>query len=267
MFSGNRFLKLFKQHTLQSYTGILLGLIVGFGICFLTIAFLQFVGVNNQSHNQQFLIIGIFSYALLGGIYISSAFSAFRNKEKAQAYLMIPCSTLEKFLVEFIFYPLLYLLLFPILYLVAYQLSTSFIFMIKLDFIPFDLIGESRKLLGIEGFHFENEVKIWILWVSASFSIAMAFFLGASSFKKFVMLKTLLGLVLYFGFCIWLFYYLISELGWGNYVLSSKECYLTPFGTDSGNPQTIIAFFSIWILCWGIVFSIISFLKLREKEV
>ena len=273
IFSGKRFLRLLRQHILHSYSALLLGLVVGFGICFLVIAFLQFVGNPNQINDNEFLIIAIFGYVILGSFYISSAFSPFRNKERAQAYLMTPGTTLEKYLVEFIFYPLLYLLAFPVLYFIAYQLSTSFISMIKLDFIPFNLIDKFKELLITKEYSFEDgvittkDVSILILWISAGFSLAMAFFLGASSFKKYVMLKTLLGLVVYFGACVWMFYYLIKVLKWGDYGISLGKSYLTPFGTGSGNPQAPIAFFSLWILCWGIIFSVVSFLKLREKEV
>ena len=274
IFNGNRFLRLLKQHTLHSYTALLLGLIVGFGICFLAIAFLQYVGNPYQNNNNQFLIIAVFGYAILGSFYISSAFSPFRNKERAQAYLMIPATALEKYLVEFIFYPFLFLLVFPILYLLANQLSTSLISIIRLDFVPFDLIDEFSKILILKDYRIEEgvivhteRVSVWVIWVSTSFSVAMAFFLGAASFKKYAMLKTLLGLIIYFGLCVWMFYFLMIKLEWGNYLLSSEETYLTPFGTDSGTKQTIISFISIWILCWGIVLGIVSFLKLREKEV
>lgn len=275
MFSGKRFLSLLRQHILHNYKALLLGLLVGFGISFLVIAFLQFLNGANQSNNNEFLIILIFGYALLGGFYISSAFSPFRNKEKAQAYLMVPGSAFEKYLVEIIFYPLLYLLAFPLLYLIAYQLSSSFISIFKVGFVPFDLLGKIiSEFLVSEEYHYEDGVKIitaeihfWILSASIGFSLAMAFFLGAASFKKYAMLKTLLGLVLYIGFCVWMFFYLMNELEWGQYRLSSYRSYMTPFGSGGANQQILINFFSICFLCWGFVLSVVSFLKLKEKEV
>ncbi|UJH92101.1 hypothetical protein LZ575_05740 [Antarcticibacterium sp. 1MA-6-2] len=275
LFSGKRFFSLLRQHIFHNYMALLLGLVVGFGISFLVIAFLQFLNGNNQSSNNEFLIMLIFGYAFLGGFYISSAFSPFRNKERAQTYLMTPGTTFEKYLVEFIFYPLLYLLAFPILYLIAYELSSSLISIFKDGFLPFDLLDKiNSEFLFSEEFMYKDGVKIiieerpyWKLVASISFSLAMAFFLGAASFKKYAMLKTLLGLAVYFGLCLWMFFWLISELEWGQYSLSSHQSYLTPFGTGGVDQQKLINFFSIWILCWGLVLGVVTYLKLREKEV
>ncbi|PRX39055.1 hypothetical protein [Salegentibacter salegens] len=273
IFSGKRFLSLLRQHLLHNYMALLLGVLVGFGISFLVIAFLQFVSGTNQSNNSVFLIILIFGYAILGGFYISSAFSSFRNKEKAQSYLMIPGSTVEKFLVEFIFYPLLFLIAFPLLYILAYQMSSAFISMIRFDFIPFDLLGELNEVLVFKDYSFENgvmthteNVNSWLLWASISFSLAMAFFLGATSFKRYVFLKTLLALVVYIGICVWIFYFLMNELEWGHYQISSQDSYLAPLGTGT-RTQTAVNYFSLCAFCWGLILSVISFLKLKEKEV
>lgn len=273
IFSLKRFFRLLKRHFFHSYKILLLGLLVGFGISFLVIAFLQFVNGSYQQYNSVFLVIGIFGYALLGGFYISSAFSPFRTKEKAQEYLMLPGTALEKLLVELIYYPLLFLLLFPILYLTAYEVSTSFITLIRPDFIPYNLKIEFLRILNPERGYFENgvdvssKINLWPLWLSASFSIAMAFFLGAVAFRKQVMLKTLLALIVYFGLCIGLFYYFMSELEWGNYHISHEKSFLTPLGTGSRSEVDVIAFFSYLILCWGLMFSTVSFFKLKEKQV
>ena len=273
IFSLKRFLSLLKRHFFHSYKTLLLGLLVGFGISFLVVAFLQFVNGRNQQFNSTFLVIGIFGYALLGGFYISTAFSPFRTKEKAQAYIMLPGTALEKLLVEFIYYPFLFLLLFPILYLTAYELSTSFITLIRPDFVPFNLKSEFLHLLNPKRGYYENgfdvssTINLWPLWLSASFSIAMAFFLGAVAFKKQVMLKTLLVLIVYFGFCIALFYYLMSELEWAHYHISNGKSFLTPSGSGLRSEVDMVAFFSYLILCWGLLFSTVSFFKFKEKEV
>ncbi len=274
IFNIKRFGSLLRRHLLHNYSALLLSLLVVFGISFLVIAFFQYLGRNDQSNTQEYFIIFIFSYAILGAFYISSAFSSFRNKEKAQAYLMIPGSILEKYLVEIIFYPLSYLLLFPILYVTAYQLSSSFISIIVPEFIAFDLIGEIGKIMVSDVSRFEygekivvGKLHIWILFVSISFSLAMAFFLGAASFKKYAMLKTLLGLAAYIGLCIWIIYWLMGVLGWSTYRILENESYLSPLGAGFGNDQVVINFFSICILCFGLTFSVASFFKLREKEV
>ncbi|RXG18384.1 hypothetical protein DSM03_1011066 [Leeuwenhoekiella aestuarii] len=273
IFSASRLFRLSKRHFLHNYKVLLTAILVGFGISFLIIAFLQFMNGANQSGNTMFIVIGVLGYALLGGFYISSSFSYFRNKEKAQDYLMLPGTALEKYLVEFVFYPLLYLLLFPMLYLLAYELSTSFISIIKPHFIPFNLKEEFYEILVLEGYYTEDGVPITsrvnflILWVTSSFSLAMAFFLGASAFKKQVMLKTLLGLAIYFGLCSLLLYYLMVELKWSNYDINDTKTFLSPIGSEDHSPKPIINFFSYWILSWGILFSVVSFFKLKEKEV
>ena len=273
IFSGSRFLKLLRQHILHSQTALLLGLLVGFGICFLVIAFMQFVGRPDQSYSDQFTMIAVFGYAILGSIYISSAFAPFRNKERAQDYLMIPGTALEKYLLELIFYPLLFVVLFPLIYLGAYALSTSFISLIKPGFVPFDLISAlkelfiSKETILKDGQRVSVYVPLLILWVSAIFSFAMAFFLGAVSFKKYTMLKTLLCLGIYIGLCFGLFFLLIDQLGWSDYKLSNGESYLSPFSEKYKSDRAILTFFSGWLICWGMIFGLVSFFKLKEKEV
>lgn len=272
MFYPKRFLNLLRQYFLHNYTALILGLLVTFGVSFLIFTGMQYLGSNNQSNSNEFFIMFIFGYAILGALYISKAFSPFRNKEKTLAYLMVPASTLEKFLVELIFHPLLFLLAFPLLYLIAFQLSSAFTALVVANFVSFDLLGHVNEQLVSQNVSVKNgvrtvtsEVHFGILVAAIGFTLAMVFFLGAASFKKYAMLKSLLGLAAYIGLCVWLFYFLIAKLEWGEYDLT--DSYLTPFPKGGGIGQSGINFFSYWIFCWGLLVSVVSYFKLREKEV
>ncbi|MFC6861355.1 hypothetical protein [Zunongwangia atlantica] len=267
IFNGKRFVNLVKQYLFHNYSGILLGVPVMFGISFLVIAFLQFVKRDNQSNDQEFFLIFVFAYIIIGAFYIGSAFPAFRHKEKSLSYLMVPGSALEKYLIQFIFYPLLYLLAFPLLYFSAYQLSSGFISIVNPNFIAFDLLDFYQNIsvarISNNG-NIISEINYLSLQISIGFSIAMAFFFGATTFKKFATLKTLFGLVIYIGLCVGMMYFLLQKIGWAAYH-PKEELYLSPIG--NGGDHEIISFLILGIFSFGLIFSIVAFLKIKEKEV
>lgn len=267
IFNGKRFVNLVKQYLFHNYSGILLGVPVLFGISLVAITFLQFINGDNQSNQEEYFLIFVFAYIVIGAFYVGSAFPAFRNKEESLSYLMVPGSVLEKYQVQFIFYPFLYLLVFPLLYFSAYQLSSGFMYVVNPNFIAFDLLDFFQNIIVTRIYSDGNiisEINNLPLVISIGFSIAMAFFFGATTFKKFATLKTLFGLVIYIGLCIGMIYFIMENLNWGQYHPTEDGLYLAPIGSKD---QEIISFLILVCLSFGLIFSIVAFLKIKEKEV
>lgn len=276
VFSLRRFGALLKQYVLHNYLVLLMGVAVVLGLTVLVTGFFKYVGGAYQVNSREYFLIFLFGYFILGGFYISMAFSAFRAKEKAFGYLMTPGSLLEKYLMELLFYPVLFLVAYPALFLLGYELSTLLVSNIRIeDFAPFDLYGyllevcNPPRFQNVDGTMVEADpLKMWRIYGAGALAVSMTFFLGAASFTKYPLLKTLLLGVIYIAFCAWAAYFFMGILEWGSdYHLSREDSYLAPLGTEGGNDQIVIDFFSAFLVLFGAVFSVVSFLKLKEKEV
>ena len=83
------------------------------------------------------------------------------------------------------------------------------------NFIAFDLLDFFQNIIVTRIYSDGNiisEINNLPLVISIGFSIAMAFFFGATTFKKFATLKTLFGLVIYIGLCIGMIYFIMENL-------------------------------------------------------
>lgn len=117
---------------------------------------------------------------------VSSSFPAFRKKESTSAYLLLPASALEKFLVQFIIRILLFSIVFIVVFWADFKLASIAynLFDFKKDillpnFALFDLFHNKMKLL--------DKVAI----VLSILSFASYLLLNAVHFRKNVILKTI----------------------------------------------------------------------------
>ena len=276
VFSTGRFGELIRQFVLHNYQSLLMGMLVVLGLSTIITGIFKIMGGVSQTSDSVHFALFLFGYFILGGFYISSAFSSFRSKEKAFGYLMTPGSVLEKYIVEFIFYPLLFVVLYPVLFMLGYELSTFIASVIRSNpFQPFDMLGFTDQVFYLRDFEIvEGEIREVSstsaigLGFSIIFAIAMMFFLGAVSFSKYPLLKTLFFSVVYVGVCTWLVYFFMGYLEWGRHFrLTSEDAFFSPIGSEGVENHTIVTFFGLFLLLFGIVFMVVSFMKLKEKEV
>jgi hypothetical protein len=101
-FSLNRFVLLFKKHTLEHAKTYLLSIAVLAGVIALMLSFLAYMDDGVLGESAQGLIF-IYCIAFAGSIFTSLSFTDLGNKRKATQALTLPASHFEKYLVAWIY--------------------------------------------------------------------------------------------------------------------------------------------------------------------
>jgi len=191
-FSFQRLMLLGKQSFVinKKLIGISLG---GFsGILFLILWGNQ--SGKNFSNWQNGDYLGTFAslFFVLGIIYASLSFPAFRSKEKSMAYLMLPASASEKFLFEFVNRIILFIFLMPLLFWVIANLEGSVVhyFVPELKNYTFSF-GQAFSEISKQP-EFNTWAKLAIL--QGCLFVFISSFTGASYFSKSPLLKTMFTL-------------------------------------------------------------------------
>jgi hypothetical protein len=227
------------------------------GAMILAIFFLQTViGFRNWDH-AEFIITFIVLFILLGIIYASYSFPAFRSKEKSVDYLMLPANPVDKFIFEFIVRIAAFVIVMPLLYWIAANIEASIAHSLK-PILPVSGFSFSKGITGI--FHGKS-----IGWQGLIFSQIMLFFLvssftGAAYFTSLPLIKNLFTLTVIFS-AYSLYTYLIFR----------------GFGLDHFDPvikrvlfihtkNQAYAFFSIAMLVINMTLVAVSWFRLKEKE-
>lgn len=118
-FSPVRFGRLFARHTAEYLPGYLLTAAVGGGVMLLIMGFIAFIQKSALNIPTQTIFFVLF--LLVGGsVFASTVFSQFGEPRRATVALLLPASSLEKYLVAWLYAVPLFLLLFvPLFYLVT----------------------------------------------------------------------------------------------------------------------------------------------------
>lgn len=196
-------------------------------------ALLLFLFAGNQPWPS-----GLYGFLLfVGGCILSSrAFQELGDKTKAQFYLTLPCSPLEwvfsRWLLTAPLYVISTLLLYWVISLVKMLLAMA---LVHTPFIPVDMLNP------------------WLWLMLAQYLVLQSlFFLGAATFKRFVLIKTLLSLLCFFIVLTVISWILLANLAHG-------YDYNSVMMTVPGN------FFWIWVVlmpfCWYL-----TYLKLCNTE-
>ncbi|MGK7395065.1 MAG: hypothetical protein ACNS62_10845 [Candidatus Cyclobacteriaceae bacterium M3_2C_046] len=256
-FKFSRFYNLIRYKFIENRQQMLV-VLGGFSVAVMILLFLiqranQHSVWETDDYMKFFLVLYIFS----GVIYAGYAFSSFRNKEKTINYLMIPASSLEKFLFEFISRIIFFMLGMPLLFWLLANLEYGIGSLILPDFLaqPFSW-REAYNLI------FDQEAMVG--WKKLAFILTGALvliipFTGASYFKKYPLLKSLISFGLIIGTYILLGYLLIRYLDLPEY---EKDNLLF----ISNEKQSVRAGLSALILLALGLLSV-TYFKIREKEV
>lgn len=208
-FNPKRFINYLKYDLFlngKSNIFLLIGLLASmFIICFI------FINQANKIIKLE-LYTAMFSFAFGSCILLisSQTFKSLHQKKKLTQFLMLPVSTFEKFIAEFILKLVVFITLFtPIFW---------FIFKITIPFC--NLLRWNKPLLIIDNYgplsffnEFRTSLDKYALLLSV-FSLICFLFVGASYFKKYALIKTILsfGILITFFFAnIILFSHLFFE--------------------------------------------------------
>jgi len=204
-FSFHRFTMLCKQSFIinKKLIGISLGSFSG--MLFLILLGNQSGAHFNQWENHDYLGTFVFLFFVLGIIYTSLSFPAFRSKEKSMAYLMLPASASEKFLFEFVNRIIVFILLMPLLFWLIANLEGSVVhyFVPELKNYTFSF-GEAFSEISKQlEFNFWAKLAI----IQGVLFVFITSFTGASYFSKSPLLKTMFAFSLIiagYGFYVYL---------------------------------------------------------------
>lgn len=254
IFNPVRFGKLFVKHTTEHYKSYLMALGVLIGVMVLGGSFLVYMidaPLNNSTQSVLFLMILL----LAGTIYTSTVFADLGDKKKAIAYLTLPASHFEKYLVAWLYSFLIFLLIYTIsFYIVA-------LLLLNVKHIP----GQADGVINLlQKTHLEMALVYAFLH-----SIA---FLGAVYFNKLHFIKTAFVFFVFLGLLI-----LFNKIVLGG-MIGRKVDAVPPFGElrfpDSGhmveitlpytrqNPFLFYLIVALTPLIW-----IAAYYRLKEKQV
>lgn len=228
-------------------------------------AFFIIIGIHAFFHVQEFGTLhrgsvsneyhgAIFSFVFFGAclLWVGQAFSGFRSKEKTMEYLMLPASTFEKFLFEFINRIVVFLIVFPIIYWVATNIVTG---------IFHSQIPEYSDYR----FSYSDLFPTWktrVLLLVAS--LGMLFFTlpftGATYFQKLSLVKTILSVALIFGFFTLMILLIVKGFNIKEYSPMDNKIL---FMKDEKDAQLAGIYAAV---LGNLVILAIGYFKLKEKE-
>jgi len=262
-FNITRFIALLKRDVFENARSVLLALFTILGI-YTVILVLSAIISNNVTlavvPNKVYYVL-----FFIAGIFISGmAFSDFRNKEKTMYYLMLPASSLEKFLSMLLLttvgFAIIYTTLFAGFNLLNILILKSILGAVSVPFMDFA---------------FADFINIFLVYLT----VQSLFLLGATMFKKsplfYTFLFSFVAAILYSFVQVMMAKYLFSDLidvvssSKGNYVVStpSSISFVTMYkggDTSTISLQVSHIFFayllplSLWVAAW---------FKIKEKEV
>lgn len=258
IFSSQRFMMLFKQSARVNKKLIWISLTGVAGTMFIALMLLQrATGYDRWSNNSYFATFSFFFFAL-GLIYASMSFPAFRTKEKSMTYLMLPVSTSERYLYEFLTRIVAFVLLMPLLFWVVANLEGAVVhyFDERLVNFRFSFSRFFEETISKEELNGWNIIAV----IQAGLFVFIAAFTGASHFSKSPLIKTLFTFSLVVGGYI-LFAYLISKgLNIENHHSSDSVLFIK--ADSDGAP-----FFSVAAAIVNLSLLSIAWFRLKEKEV
>ena len=254
-FNLRRFGLLFRKHTVENYKSYLMSLIVLVGIMALVMGFVAYTSSGKLVTGIQDLFFMLFLVGA-GTVFTSTVFSDLGDQKKAIAFLTLPASLFEKYLVAWIYSFLIYLLI----YVPAFYLVVTVIISIGGG------VDQDTELLKLFGPHSNVDKVIFMYAFLHAVSLV-----GAVFFRKVHFIKTVFILFLGFFVLIVLNKLLLQAmLGHDNLSaipLSGATIIEDGQGYKLGVPDADLPF--TWIV--AIVFIVIiwaaSYFKLKEKQV
>ena len=255
LFSFQRFMLLCKQSLIINKKMIGIALIGFAGTLFITLLLFQsrYSNINSWGIEND-TITFFFMFIILGIIYTSLSFPAFRSKEKSMTYLMLPASTSEKFVFELVSRFIVFIVLMPVLFWSVTNLEGVIVhhFVPSFEHYRFSFNEDFRNYFTRNGKLDDPYLFFFLQLVLFGFIFSFA---GASHFSKSPLLKTL------FAFTIIVAGYMLFIL------IMVKVLHLNynnmPFVNDKND---LLKFFNYSILVINLSLLAISFFRLKEKE-
>lgn len=259
MFSIKRFILLFKQSVIVNKNLIGISLIGVAGILFVSLFFLQSINNYQRWTNSSCMVYFLFCYVSLGGIFTSQSFPAFRSKEKSLVYLLLPASSSEKFIFEFLTRIIALILLFPPVFWIIVNLEGAIVH----HYIPRLVNYNFSFRVGFDEFFNRDKVSDWNIFAIVQFFlfVYLVTFTGACHFSKSPRTKTLFTLSVIVGGYVLLGYLLYRGLNLKEYNMNTKSILFMRKKED------LFIFLSIVGIVVNLSLIAIAWFRFKEKEV
>lgn len=269
-FSLKRFSLLLKQDLLINKTKYILT-ILGLGLVTYLLSY-WFLSMNKWNLNYHEGAINAFytvcfMFFMIGvGVVIGTAFPDLNDKIKTANYLLSPGSTFEKFLAQFLLRIGLFIPIALGIFWIAIRLA-------KASLIP-EILNGTRFFdpSVVPYFEFRHLIsvgdKLWDMWqilflIFGFFSYGTYLFAGATFFKRYALIKTVVVSGILFGCCI-LFSMLLSNIFYPE--ITGFKLKLETFHVTQSLDSTKCFLLYLSLIPW-IFFLGIAYFKLKEKEV
>lgn len=268
-FNLKRFVRLFQQDLLINRTKYLLA-ILGLGSItyLLSYWFLSSSKASIMSYaesiNNFYMVCFVF-FMMAVAVIVGTAFPDFTDKIKTANYLLTPGSTFEKFLVQFLLRIGFFIPIALGIFWIAIRLA-------KASLIP-EMINGTQFFDPDKVPYFEYRLlvtrvdKMWDTWqillmIFGFFSYGTYLFSGATFFKRYALVKTVVISGILFFSCI-LFSMLLSKIIYSAPRFFDIQFYA--FQVTENFDSTEFSLLSLSLLSW-IFFLGMAYFKLKEKE-
>jgi len=251
-FNLKRFGMLFTKHTVENMRSYGMSVVVFFGI--LTVGTMIANYHSAQPHQVQWYMIFLIA---AGTIFTSTIFANLGEKRKTIAALTLPASSLEKFLVGWIYSYILFLVIYTGLY-----------YLLMIAVLKFGHWPPDAKLMNV----FDPESKIYFIFVAFTILHAIVIY-GAIAFKKMHFIKTAFALFV-IGLPIWLLNNQIVEAMIGRDINGNPPFFGASFMDKAAGRYYNVDLsydYSKWLITLFLTLSVIiwvaAYFKLKEKQV
>jgi hypothetical protein len=257
-FSIGRFTRLLQNDWLINQKTYLFA-IVGLSLAVYSLIYFSMITTRSVTINQY---TGFIIFYMMGvGIVVGTSFPAINNQIKMSNYLLVPGSTFEKFMVQFVIRIVLFIPIALLIFWICAHLA-------KASLIPFSKIGYDSAV-QIADFHYRDLIERMhpidrVPAITSIFSALCTLFAGSVYFKRFALVKTLVSLgIIYFAiiFSFILFSNIFFPYETSN--LRTIDFHTYKISRDLTNTQLFA--YLIGCLSW-IFFLPLAYFKLKEKE-
>lgn len=277
VFNLKRFLRLFFSHWTEYkkryalFTLALAGIMLFGAICIIAVEPRHAFAEDMQYFMFHFVLF------ISGCIYAGTFLSNLNDKSKGITYILTPASTFEKLLLAFVFivpiFLAVYILLFYIIDIPFVAISNSIRHQQYLQnnqfnyngkFVSYRIISLLKPLVYAEYSYRNEEFKIFKNAFFGFFALQAFFLMGASYFKKFAFVKTILA-----GFLIMLFFSVFTILVFKNNNYNSEifENYFSKKTIKDSYYYYGAGIFCFFKYGLTFIFYLITYFHIKEKEI
>lgn len=250
LFSFPRFAK-YAMAQMRLRRKVLL-LIIASSFLTLLITTLLFLVANKRCNEDDWMALFFTTGGISALLLIGHSFPFFRNKETCMNTLMLPASSFEKFSYEFVVKIVLFTLLYPLLFQLVAGIVPPIV----------EFIHPERTVLHFSFepiIHIRKEFALPLICMGYLFAVSLAF-AGASSIKRYPLIKTIVFVGITILLIVGYFYLLVEKL---NLITGIGYVAGQAFGDDKSAFMWAFSFLGLSSLAaW-----IYAFFNLKEREV